>query len=73
MNSNFSNEKQVKCPQCGRLHLYSTENKSRPFCSERCQLIDLGAWASEEYAIPVQTPIYDEMALEELEEELNKK
>jgi endogenous inhibitor of DNA gyrase (YacG/DUF329 family) len=27
-------------------------NPDRPFCSERCRLIDLGAWASERYRIP---------------------
>lgn len=42
----------VKCPQCGNLTLYSPENLFRPFCSERCRLIDLGEWASEGYRIP---------------------
>nr|BFD68466.1 DNA gyrase inhibitor YacG [Bdellovibrio sp. HAGR004] len=49
-----SQSRQVKCPQCGRLTLYSTENPFRPFCSERCRLIDLGEWASESYRIPVK-------------------
>ncbi|WP_374034075.1 DNA gyrase inhibitor YacG [Bdellovibrio bacteriovorus] len=49
-----SQSRQVKCPQCGRLALYSTENPFRPFCSERCRLIDLGEWASESYRIPVK-------------------
>lgn len=31
---------------------YSPENKWRPFCSERCRLIDLGKWASDEYRLP---------------------
>jgi hypothetical protein len=31
---------------------WSDENRYRPFCSERCKLIDLGAWASDRYAIP---------------------
>jgi len=31
---------------------YRTDNPFRPFCSERCKLIDLGAWAEERYAIP---------------------
>ncbi|STR45973.1 DNA gyrase inhibitor YacG [Iodobacter fluviatilis] len=44
---------QIKCPSCGKQHTYSTDNPSRPFCSERCKLIDLGRWANEEYAIPV--------------------
>lgn len=43
---------QVKCPQCGLLTLYSTENSNRPFCSERCKLLDLGAWASEKFRVP---------------------
>ncbi|MCX7978045.1 MAG: DNA gyrase inhibitor YacG [Bdellovibrionaceae bacterium] len=46
-------KKQIKCPQCGRLIFYSPENPFRPFCSERCKLIDLGAWASEDYKIPL--------------------
>ncbi|WP_347357663.1 DNA gyrase inhibitor YacG [Bdellovibrio sp.] len=49
-----SQSRQVKCPQCGRLALYSTENPFRPFCSERCRLIDLGEWASESYRIPAK-------------------
>ncbi|MEK2688994.1 DNA gyrase inhibitor YacG [Bdellovibrio sp. GT3] len=46
--------KTVKCPQCGKPALYSPENAFRPFCSERCRLIDLGEWASGGYAIPVK-------------------
>ncbi|MDZ4097735.1 MAG: DNA gyrase inhibitor YacG [Methylophilaceae bacterium] len=42
----------VPCPQCNALSAYSIENNYRPFCSERCQLIDLGQWASENYRIP---------------------
>lgn len=44
----------VRCPQCGGESLWSADNKFRPFCSERCKLIDLGAWASESYRVPVQ-------------------
>ncbi|WP_348946012.1 DNA gyrase inhibitor YacG [Chitinibacter sp. FCG-7] len=43
---------QVKCPTCGQLSPYSPQNAFRPFCSERCKLIDLGEWASESYRIP---------------------
>ena len=46
--------KKIRCPQCGGESLWSPENRWRPFCSERCKLIDLGAWASEEYRVPVQ-------------------
>jgi endogenous inhibitor of DNA gyrase (YacG/DUF329 family) len=42
----------VKCPGCGREIEWSTTNRWRPFCSERCKLIDLGAWIAEDHAIP---------------------
>lgn len=45
----------VNCPQCRKLVLWSPENPFRPFCSKRCQLIDLGEWAAEEKAIPCDT------------------
>lgn len=48
-------ERKIKCPQCGRLTVYSLENPARPFCSDRCKLIDLGQWADETYRVP--TPI----------------
>lgn len=41
----------VKCPNCGAQCLYAPSNKWRPFCSERCRKIDLGAWASERYRV----------------------
>lgn len=41
----------VTCPHCGREHVWDTDNHYRPFCSERCKLIDLGKWANEEYRI----------------------
>ena len=44
----------VKCPQCGTPVPWTPESKWRPFCSERCKLIDLGAWASERYRIEMQ-------------------
>ncbi|MFC6669548.1 DNA gyrase inhibitor YacG [Marinobacterium aestuariivivens] len=48
-----STAKTIKCPQCGKPSEWSQDNSNRPFCSERCRMIDLGAWASEEYQIPV--------------------
>ena len=42
----------VACPQCGKEVAWSSENKYRPFCSERCKMIDLGQWANESYRIP---------------------
>jgi len=44
----------VKCPQCKADVPWTAESKWRPFCSERCKLIDVGAWASERYRI--ETP-----------------
>lgn len=44
----------VRCPQCGGESVWSPENKWRPFCCERCKLIDLGCWADESYRVPVQ-------------------
>jgi endogenous inhibitor of DNA gyrase (YacG/DUF329 family) len=41
----------VKCPECGKPTAYDPANKYRPFCSERCNLIDLGEWASNKYAV----------------------
>jgi hypothetical protein len=49
--------RQVKCPLCGRLTFYTPENPSRPFCSERCKLTDLGQWAEGKYAIPSEEKI----------------
>ena len=44
--------REVSCPQCGKPVAWGPESKWRPFCSERCRLIDLGQWFSEEHAIP---------------------
>ncbi|HEY6280978.1 MAG TPA: DNA gyrase inhibitor YacG [Burkholderiales bacterium] len=44
----------VNCPQCGKSVLWDEANRYRPFCSERCKLIDLGQWAAESYRIPEQ-------------------
>jgi len=41
----------VNCPQCGKEHQWDTNNLARPFCSERCKLVDLGKWANEEYHV----------------------
>ena len=42
----------AKCPACRRPTSVDAANPWRPFCSERCQLLDLGAWLSERHAIP---------------------
>lgn len=43
---------EVACPNCGATVIWSEAAKWRPFCSERCRLIDLGEWFDEEKAIP---------------------
>lgn len=40
----------VKCPKCNKKTEWKN-NEWRPFCSKRCKMLDLGAWASDEYAI----------------------
>lgn len=44
--------RKVHCPQCNAAIVWSTDNPYRPFCSERCKLIDLGQWATGAYQIP---------------------
>ena len=43
--------KKVRCPNCGEISSMRG-NEYRPFCSERCKMSDLGAWAEGKYAIP---------------------
>lgn len=53
----------VTCPGCGGDSVYSPDNPYRPFCSERCKKIDLGAWASERFRVPTEAP-QDEQGFE---------
>lgn len=62
----------VKCPTCGREVEYSG-NEFRPFCSGRCKLIDFGAWADEEFALPTQDTALSEEDFEQIEKVLNEK
>lgn len=56
----------VTCPQCGKPALFSPENRFRPFCSERCKLIDIGAWAAGDYVVPGQAePLLDDDSLKD--------
>jgi endogenous inhibitor of DNA gyrase (YacG/DUF329 family) len=47
-----------QCPHCTRQAIWP-DTPTYPFCSERCQLIDLGVWANGEYRIPCE-PLIDE-------------
>jgi endogenous inhibitor of DNA gyrase (YacG/DUF329 family) len=44
--------KTVSCPTCGKPVEWSPSQRWKPFCSERCKLIDLGAWIDERHRIP---------------------
>jgi endogenous inhibitor of DNA gyrase (YacG/DUF329 family) len=44
----------VSCPTCGAAVAWTAENRWKPFCSERCKLIDLGQWATEKYRVPAE-------------------
>ena len=46
----------VRCPACGGDSVYAPTNRWRPFCSVRCKGMDLGAWASESFRVPDETP-----------------
>ncbi len=46
--------RKVPCPICRRPAVFAPSNRWRPFCSERCRRVDLGAWASEGYRVPVK-------------------
>ncbi len=62
----------VKCPTCNRETEY-TGNEYRPFCSERCKLLDFGAWADEQFALPTQETELSEEDLDKIEQALIEK
>lgn len=59
----------VKCPDCGTETEYHG-NEFRPFCSERCKLLDFGAWADEQYALPAESGEMTDEDIEKLEREI---
>ncbi len=61
---------EVTCPRCKKkFNYYSSE--FRPFCSEKCRLIDLGQWLNESYSVPAQKLTPEE--IDNLEQILNEK
>lgn len=50
----------VRCPACGGDSLYAATNPYRPFCSARCKNMDFGAWASEDFRVPTDSPADDQ-------------
>ena len=61
----------VKCPTCGREGEYEG-NEFRPFCSERCRLLDFGAWADEDYSLPAETSEMTEEDIGAIENAIKK-
>ncbi len=62
----------VKCPNCGKQVEY-TGNEFRPFCSERCKMLDFGSWADEEFALPTETSELSEEDIDQIERALNER
>ncbi len=60
---------QTSCPNCRKKCLFDQTNPWRPFCCERCKLIDMGDWISENHSIPGEPstpPDEDGLSAEEL-------
>ena len=57
--------KKVNCPQCSKPVAWQDEQQWKPFCSERCKLIDLGDWASENHRIPEKSSPTEQYDLDE--------
>lgn len=57
---------EVKCPTCQAAVVWNEQSRYRPFCSERCRLIDLGAWADESHKIAGE-PVLDDVFSADLE------
>jgi endogenous inhibitor of DNA gyrase (YacG/DUF329 family) len=55
------NAPRVRCPTCKRELTWNEEFPWRPFCSERCKMVDLGAWFAEERAVPGDSAIEPEL------------
>ena len=50
---------EVACPTCGKTVTWDAAHRWRPFCSERCKLIDLGDWLAEEHRIAGDSEVPD--------------
>ncbi len=62
-------KRMIACPRCKKETVYSPENNWRPFCSERCKLIDIAAWANEEYRLDAGPATDDDPLTQSLEDE----
>ena len=52
----------VSCPRCGAQVEWGPASRFRPFCSERCKMVDLGAWATEQFRIPAPEQLDRELS-----------
>ena len=50
-SQNKSSQTKVNCPQCQKEVIWHSSSPFRPFCSNRCKMLDLGAWANEDHVI----------------------
>lgn len=57
----------VNCPSCGDTVVWGPDSPYRPFCSKRCKLVDLGAWATEKYRVAKPHNETDEDAMRDPE------
>jgi endogenous inhibitor of DNA gyrase (YacG/DUF329 family) len=62
----------VKCPSCGKEVEYQG-NEFRPFCSERCKLLDFAAWADEAFSLPAESSSLAEEDIAAIEKALKEK
>lgn len=63
--------RQLPCPTCHKLLTWDKTNPHRPFCCERCRLIDLGEWAAEGHRIAGEPVYMDEDAIEFSPDDMN--
>ena len=61
----------VKCPHCGKETEF-TGNEFRPFCSDRCKLLDFGDWADEQFSLPAETTELTEADIDQIEKAMEK-
>ena len=62
----------VKCPTCDKAVAWLASSKFRPFCSERCKLIDFGDWADGNFRVPGRSTL-SERDMQEIEESSNER
>ena len=57
----MSHLEKIHCPTCDKANTWHADNPYRPFCSDRCKLIDLGEWANESRAIAGEPLDFNEL------------